>query len=165
VKEVNRISLYGILFLLLFCELTIFSKLRILGVKPDLLLIATLFFGFQFGISGGIEVGLISGISKDLLSVTAFGVNGFSFLFVGFLSGLLKDKVVKENVVTQFIVSIVAVYAITVLHLLFLRNTEIDNIGIQLFKTSLIKGLYTGLLAPIIFIILSAIFKPKEYEK
>ena len=164
-KEVNRITLYGILFLFLFCELTVFSKLGILGVKPDLLLIATLFFGFQFGIRGGIEVGIICGTSKDLLSVTTFGVNAFSFLFVGFLSGLLKDKVFKDNLIIQFMVSTAAVSLVAILHFLLLSNAEIDNVGAQLFKTALIKGLYTGFLAPIIFVILSAIFKPKEYEK
>ena len=56
----NRIGLYALLAILLFLELTVFSKLRILGVRPELLLIATVFFGFHFGIARGVEVGIIS---------------------------------------------------------------------------------------------------------
>ena len=154
----NRIGLYALLAILLFLELTVFSKLRILGVRPELLLIATVFFGFHFGIARGVEVGIISGILKDMFSVTAFGVSVFSFLIVGFLAGFLKDKLFKEDFITQFILSCVFAYLVSGIYFLYLDKIMGGDPGAVFWRQAAAKGLYTGFIGPVLFFILLSIF-------
>ena len=145
----HRLAIYITILLLFFVELILFDKLRIYGVRPEILLIATVFFGFHFGIARGIEIGALSGILKGAFSITAFGINVFSFLLIGFLSGYLKDKLFKENFVTQFLFSCFSVYIVW--------GFAPVPIGAVLYK-----GLYTGILAPFLFLVLTKIFGPKE---
>ncbi len=145
----HRLAIYITILLLFFVELILFDKLRIYGVRPEILLIATVFFGFHFGRARGIEIGALSGVLKDVFSITAFGVNVFSFLLIGFLSGYLKDKLFKENFVTQFLFSCFSVYIVW--------GFAPVPIGAVLYK-----GLYTGILAPFLFLVLTKIFGPKE---
>ena len=145
----HRLTIYITILLLFFIELILFDKLRIYGVRPEILLIVTIFFGFHFGIARGIEIGALSGILKDVFSITTFGVNVFSFLLIGFLSGYLKDKLFKENFVTQALFSCFSVYIVW--------GFASAPVGAVLYK-----GLYTGILAPSLFLVLTKIFGPKE---
>ena len=154
----NRIGLYVSLAILLFLELTVFNKLKILGVRPELLLVATVFFGFHFGIASGMEVGMVSGILKDMFSVTAFGVSVFSFLIVGFLAGFLKDKLFKEDFVTQFILSCTFAYLVSGIYFLYLDKIVGGDLGVVFWRQAALKGLYTGCVGPVLFFILLSIF-------
>lgn len=145
----HRLAIYITILLLFFVELILFDKLRIYGMRPEILLIATVFFGFHFGIARGMEIGALSGILKDVFSITTFGVNVFLFLLIGFLSGYLKDKLFKENFVTQFLFSCFSVYIVW--------GFAPVPVGAVLYK-----GLYTGILAPSLFLVLTKIFGPKE---
>lgn len=145
----HRLTIYVTILLLFFVELILFDKLRIYGVRPEILLIATVCFGFHFGIARGMEIGALSGILKDAFSITTFGVNVFSFLLIGFLSGYLKDKLFKENFVTQFLFSCFSVYIVW-------------GFTPAPIKAVLYKGLYTGIFAPFLFLVLTEIFGPKE---
>ncbi|MBL7157610.1 MAG: rod shape-determining protein MreD [Candidatus Omnitrophica bacterium] len=159
----NRFALYASLAMLLFMELAVFNKLRIFGVRPELLLIATVFFGFHFGAARGMEVGMISGILKDLFSMTAFGVNVFSFLLVGFLAGFLKDKLFKEDFITQFFLSCASVYFVSGIYFLYLDKIVGNNLSAVFWKQGGVKALYTGCMAPVLFFAFTKIFgSPKK---
>ena len=112
-ENTKRTGLYLTLFIIFFIDLFVFEKFRIFGVKPELLLIAVLFFGFNFGIARGIEVGIIAGILKDIFSVGYFGISIISFTLTGFIAGCLKDKLLKENFIIQFVASGISVYFIS----------------------------------------------------
>ena len=158
----KRAPLYATLFALLFLELALFGYLRIFGSRPELLLIATVFFGFNFGISRGAEVGFVSGVLKDLFSVTDFGVNTFSFLLVGILAGAIKNKVVKENFVTQAILSALFVYVTSGVYFFYLGEITGAQVDAIFWKTAFYKMLYTGCMAPFLFFILEAISGNKK---
>ena len=154
----RRQIIYAFILLLFLAELTLFNRIRAFGVRPELLLICTVFFGLHFGIARGMEIGFLSGILKDIFTVSAFGINTFSFLFIGFLSGLLKDKLIKGNFIAQFFLSLLAVYIASIAHLIYLSG----SIGAHFWKAVLYKGLYTGFLAPFIFFALTRISQDKK---
>ncbi len=165
----HRLAIYITVLLLFFVELILFDKLRIYGVRPEILLIATVFFGFHFGIARGIEIGVLSGILKDVFSITTFGVNVFSFLLIGFLAGYLKDKLFKENFVTQALFSCFSVYIVWGILIVW---GQVSLLGVVSggnpspyaapIGAVLYKGLYTGIFAPSLFLVLTKIFGPKE---
>ncbi|UCD55037.1 MAG: rod shape-determining protein MreD [Candidatus Omnitrophota bacterium] len=170
----HRLAIYVTILLLFFAELILFDKLRIYGMKPEILLIVTIFFGFHFGIVRGMKIGAFCGILKDLFSITAFGVNIFLFLLIGFLSGYLKDKLFKENFVTQFLFSCFSVYIVWGIFSVgtgffpAMKPAAIIASGTNLspyaasIEAILYKGLYTGIFAPFLFLVLTRIFGPEH---
>ncbi|MBL7155578.1 MAG: rod shape-determining protein MreD [Candidatus Omnitrophica bacterium] len=161
-KNINRIKIYATLFMLLVIEIAVFKNLAIFGTRPELLLIFTVFFGFHFGIARGMEAGLVSGILKDVFSITGFGINIFSFIAIGFLAGFLKNKLIKENFITQFTFSMLSVLILSSVYFLYLAEIVKNDIGTGFWKVVLYKGLYTAIFAPFLFFIFTLVFSPKE---
>lgn len=161
-ENLKRTGLYLALFIIFFVNLFVFEKFKIFGVKPELLLIAVLFFGFNFGIARGIEVGIVSGILIDIFSVGYFGINIVSFTLVGFIAGCLKDKLFKESFIIQFIVSGISVYFISGIYFLYFKDALYLGQSAEFWEICFVKALYTGFIAPILFVILKKLFNLKE---
>ena len=158
----KRTAVYAALFLLFFIETVMPEALYLFGCRPELLLVAVIFFGFNFGFLAGIEIGAISGILKDTLSVGTFGVNAISFSFIGFLAGYLKDKLFKENIIAQFFFSGLAVYFISAVYFFGPDKLKLAGADGEFWHISFYKALYTGALAPLLFFIFARIFKRCE---
>lgn len=158
----GRLPAYIVVFLLFIAEATILNKLKICGVRPDLLLVTTVFFGFHFGVTRGAEIGFIAGLLKDTLTVGAFGINTFSFLAIGILAGCLKNKLFKENLLSQFFFSFLAVYLLACVHFLSLGEMARSGAAGQFWSAVFRKGLYTAFLAGPLFLLLAKIFGPRE---
>ncbi|OGW74596.1 MAG: rod shape-determining protein MreD [Omnitrophica bacterium RBG_13_46_9] len=179
-------TIYTVILILFFLEITALNKIRLFGVRPELLLIATIFFGFHFGMMRGMEVGLISGVLKDVFSIALFGVNALLFLFIGFLSGFLKKSLFKENFITQFLFSLISVYVISAVYFLCLDKTvagegislthvwagalfsgggtmrggvHAASFAEQFWRACWYKGLYTGCVAPFLFFLLAKVLE------
>jgi rod shape-determining protein MreD len=160
----NRVRTYAAIFALFFLEITLFNKLRIYSARPELLLIATIFFGFHFGAIRGLEAGTLAGALRGLFSVTAFGIHMFSFLLIGGLSGLFKEKLSKENFLMQIFFSGASVAALGGIYFLYLSKTLKCDMAGDFAEVTLVKGLYTGCATPLVFFILGKMFKSKEAE-
>lgn len=161
-NNARRLGIYTAILFLFFIEVTIFNSLRIYGVKPELLLIATIFFGFRFGMIRGLETGLLAGALKDIFGITAFGVNTLSFLFIGCLAGFLREKLSRENIVMQFFFSNISVYAVSGIYFLYLSGILKCDMGYDFWREIIGKGLYTGCASPVIFFVLGRIFRARE---
>jgi len=155
----GRIGIYGAILFLFFIEAAIPPRFGLFGARPELLLIATIFFGFHFGALIGAEAGIFCGILKDILSVGNFGINTISFLFIGFLSGYLRKKLFKENFIAQFFFSCLGVYLISGVYFLNLDRFAGSDTGAEFWNLVFYKGLYTGVLAPFLFFVLARAFK------
>ena len=162
IKNIKRSNIYITIVLIFFAELIIFQNFRFFNVKPDLLLIAVLFFGFNFGTMRGLEAGALAGILKDMFSIGCFGVNMFTYVFIGLISGLLKNKLAKENFLSEFFLAISAVYITSGIYFLYLAkslNLISEHIS---WQSCLYKALFTGVLAPVSFFILKKTLFSKE---
>lgn len=73
------------------------SYLAIGGAVPSPLLVITLALALLFGWKVGLGTGLIGGLLLDLSAGRLIGLNLLSLGIVGFLVGLLEDKVFKES--------------------------------------------------------------------
>jgi len=160
----SRIFILAAIFALFFLEVTVFDKLKIFTVKPDLLLVATIFFGFHFGASKGMEAGLVSGILKGLFSTTAFGINLFSYLLIGFLSGYVRKTLYKENFAIQLALANLSVWLLAGIYTLYLAVITKHVPEAHFWLGVLYKGLYTGVIAPCLFFIFAKIYGHKQTE-
>jgi len=107
---------------------------------------------------------MIAGFLKDIFSITDFGVSFFSFLALGCIAGIIRDKIFKESKTMQFFLSVGAVFLATGIYYIYLAGFLKCTVTRGFFYGAAIKGLYTGCFAPAIFFIFSKMFKLHKIE-
>lgn len=135
-----------------------FDVLRIAGVKPDLLFIAIVYFGYSFGSFYGEVTGFISGLLHDAVSNSPLGLLAFPKMAVGYLIGLFNRSIIRSNVLTVFLIIFLASIAkgiITLLLCLIFSEASLSSIVTIILPESF----YNAVLAPILFILFDKIFK------
>lgn len=131
---------------------TLLNHLAIVGVKPDLILLVVVFLGLFKGPTAGAIVGFSAGLIYDLTSSSLLGMNALSLTLVGFLVGLTRTRVYRENIVVQ----VALVFAATLVsNILFFLLSAVcglaPRLGYGLGRIILPAVLYNICLTPPIF--------------
>jgi len=84
-----------LLVLLVVLQTSVFPHLRILGVVPDLGLVAAVALAVAYGPELGAGFGFVAGLATDLFLQTPLGLSAFAFGFTAFLVGILQDRLVR----------------------------------------------------------------------
>lgn len=142
-----------ILFLIsLILQSTLFTHLKIAGVKPDLVLIFVVLYAFLNGPREGAVIGLTGGLVQDLLFGQYIGLNAVTKLFIGFVFGYLERKIYKENLLIPMLVVFSGTIASEAL-LYFFRLSVISMAGVSgpIEKTILVMAIYNSFLTLFIY--------------
>mgnify|MGYP001596777321 CR=1 FL=1 len=130
------------------------DTISIFGVKPDILLIVVILFGFRLGWMSGCITGLISGFLKDIFSGTLLGADSFSFALTGIVAGWLGRRFYAETPIAQVILSFwVALFN----HFLYLVVSHPLPLGDAIKFIILPSSAYTALFSVPVFFILRKI--------
>ena len=142
----------GILFLTL--QATLLTSAPVRRIRPDLILILTLYWGLSSPlISGGILAFLL-GFLIDLFSGNAFGIYTFSRPLLFFLAHLFKGRFYLENFPSQFLFAFLfaLLEGLLILTLLSGLNPEpVGNLYPSMLTFLVPQSLTTGLTTPIVF--------------
>jgi rod shape-determining protein MreD len=104
--------LYGLfVFIGLILQVWPSSQHLFYGVIPDLLLIIVTFLAINYGKTVGGLTGFGVGFLQDLFSGGLFGINAISKAIVGYLYGILQDKIYKRKLVVPPLAVFVATIA------------------------------------------------------
>ena len=90
---INFIDLIVTALIIVFCfilQTAVFSKLKLAGVCPNVLICVVATYGFMKGQKQGIIIGFIVGLILDCFSGFYFGFNALVYLYIGFLNGFFK---------------------------------------------------------------------------
>ena len=135
-----------------------FDVIRIAGVKPDLLFIAILYFGYNFGSFYGETTGFVGGLFHDAISSSPLGLLTLPKVLIGFAVGLVGRSILKPNILTIVLVVFGAslVKGLISLFLSFLfQDATISSVATIIFP----EAFYNTLLAPPLFFIFDRIFE------
>jgi rod shape-determining protein MreD len=135
-----------------------FDVLRVAGVKPDLLFIAVVYFGYTFGSFYGEVTGFIGGLLHDSVSNSPLGLLTFPKMAVGFLAGMFGRSVFRENAVTVFLLLLSAslIKGIITLFLCYLfHEASVSAIASIIIPESI----YNAVVAPPLFMLYDKIFE------
>ncbi len=100
--------------------------------RPDFLLLLVIFWSWRWGGKEGMIVGFVTGLVIDLLFSPLLGLYSFSFSFMGFLIGEVRERVYQENIL--FFLLIVA--GVSLLSRVII-STWLEVFGISSFLTHL----------------------------
>ncbi len=84
-----------VLALTVVVHLTLLSRLRIDGVRPDALLLVTIMVGLVAGAERGAVVGFVAGLLADLFVQAPFGLSALVYCLVGFAIGSLQSGILR----------------------------------------------------------------------
>ncbi len=73
-------------------QVTLGSVIEIGGIKPNLLIILPVLFGFLHGKNEGMFVGFFAGFMYDIFFSGLFGFSSLVFVYIGYFSGVFYQK-------------------------------------------------------------------------
>jgi len=150
------VTFLGIVVFLL--ETVVIDFFAIGGIKPDFILIVSIYSGLCLNKNTAAGIGFAFGLIQDALSFKFMGINSFSKCLIGFLVGSLREKILSENLIVQYLFTFIATFLnglILIFTLKGLLSMEIETLSF--FWSLLIQGIYNSLLAPPIFLLLNKI--------
>ena len=99
----NPYLYFSILFGLALLQSTVMPKITVLGVHPDLVLMAVTSWSLLRGAEEGMLWALISGVILDLLSGAPFGVYSLALLTIGFAAGLGQRNMLRVDILAPIV--------------------------------------------------------------
>ena len=93
----RRISTIIIILLAFLLQTTVFHKLALANVVPNLLLILTVCYSYMRGRTSGEVIGLVCGLMLDMMYGSVIGLYAFIFMTIGFLCGYCQKIYFSDN--------------------------------------------------------------------
>ncbi len=140
-------------------EATFLDEFRLFYLEPDLLLIWVIIAGLYFNQLTAILLSLLSGILKDTLGVSIFGINTFWFPVLTLLVIKTSQKISLES----NLIFCAAVFGFSLLNDLVSRTALLilgySLPGMVFFRIALSGSLYTTLIASLVFKFIKSRFR------
>ncbi|SDB09755.1 rod shape-determining protein MreD [Pseudobutyrivibrio sp. YE44] len=81
-----------VIYVCFLLQTSVFSRYRLAGVTPNVLLCVVATYGFMKGRRHGILVGFFTGLLLDIFSGSLFGCYALIYMYIGLLNGLFKKQ-------------------------------------------------------------------------
>ncbi len=100
----NPYLYFGVLLGLALHQSTVMPKITVLGVHPDLVLMAVTSWSLLRGSEEGMLWALVGGVALDLFSGAPFGIYSLSLLLIGFAAGLGPRNMLRIDILAPILV-------------------------------------------------------------
>ena len=125
--------------------------IAVAGVKPDLVMLIIVLYGFLLGPKEGAFLGYTGGLMEDLIFGQYIGLSALSNMVAGFLAGVAGEKLYRENILVASVVTFFVTLAGLLVNYLLLYFLDLHVSPSALVRVVLPAALYTSILAPFIF--------------
>jgi len=131
--RINRKQAYLVIALAFLLQISLSNFLHFSHIKPNLMLIVTVFFALSTNERFGAETGFFSGLLLDIFSIRSFGLNAVLFAAGGYLIGKSNNKFYRDSVITHVILTFTASFFVLSGYFAFInaRTPSVPN-GITL---------------------------------
>jgi rod shape-determining protein MreD len=160
------VAIAAILVTALLLQSTVFSDLRLLGVRPELVYLVTIVVALLEGPNEGIVVGFAGGLLQDFMLNEPKGITALTLTLVGYAVGMSRQFITSPSpLLPTFVVGIatalgLAFYEITS----FLLGGFSDTFTYGV-KVALLAGLYNAVLTPIVYPLLRRVIEGSRPRK
>ncbi len=158
--KIIKVIFYAVwLFVLALLQPTFFSAISVFGISPNIFLAFVVITAGLKGRGEGAIIGAIFGFVYDLLIGQIIGFNALVYMYVGWLSGILKEKYISiDGVVIASITTAVVSLICSVIY--YFAYSLIYDIGFffSIYRIIIPEALYTGIVTLILFVPVSKSF-------
>jgi len=151
----------AIIVITLVIQLTLVNSVTVLGLKPDLIMVVVVVFSLMKGEKEGAISGFASGLLQDIFSTGLLGINALAKTVIGFICGILKEKIFHEHILFMIpVITFIASFIQSIIMSLLLRAFGIEyNLAWSLKQIALPEALYSSLLSPFVFLAINKLFQ------
>lgn len=150
-------------FVCFILQTTVFSRLELAGVSPNLMLMLTSFYGFMWGQREGTLVGFFCGLLLDIFFGQYFGMYALIYMTIGFVNGLFRRFFYGDDVKLPLLFVGISdlLYGFIVYGALFLPRGKSEPLS-YFMAIMMPEMLYTLILS---FILYFAVIQLKRWEE
>lgn len=148
-KKFKRTAACAVIIIICFLlETTVFQKLALASIIPNLLIIVTSSFGFMRGKKEGLLIGFFCGLLKDVMIGDLLGFYALIYMIIGYGNGFFRSIFYDDDV--KLPLSLIAasdfIYSIIMYILLFMLQSDF-NFGVYFQQVIMPELVYTVLVS------------------
>ena len=159
-KTVSNILL---LLLAILIQTSWVSKIVVMELKPDVVLIVLAYIGLSRGQIEGTIYGFASGFLLDVFDPNAMGINALANSLVGFAVGYSRIGIVAEDLRVKGLLLFLTVLLHDLVYFTFVSLPNLTLIPIQLIQIGIGTAVYTAIVGICISLVLSIRFDKGVY--
>lgn len=156
----------GVVVTALLLQTTVFSQVKLLGAKPELMYLLTVVLAMQEGPASGALGGFAAGMGQDFLLNQPKGITALVLTIVGYVVGLVRQYVVTPSPMLP----VLLVAGATFVGVLFYGFTalllnQLTGGFLYLLRTAVLSALYNALLTPLLFPLIRRVAEASRAQK
>lgn len=154
------LALSAVILTSLLLQTTVFSQIKLLGVKPELLYLVTVSMAIIEGPQEGAIVGFAGGMAQDFLLNQPKGITALTLTLLGYSVGLARQYIVSPSPLLPTILVAVGTFVGVVFYeiVAYLLGQLNDGLYYSL-RVAFLAALYGALLTPLVVPVLRRIFE------
>ena len=148
-------------------QITLFKRLEIASVSPNLLIVLVASLGFMKGKREGLILGFISGFIVDLYFSPVLGIYALLYMIIGYLNGFFKNEFFPDDIKLPMLLIAMSDFALNCLtYVIFFAFRGDLNFGYYLVNLVIPELVYTMLVSIVLYLLILKINQGIErYEK
>jgi rod shape-determining protein MreD len=144
----------------LLLQSTIFTQVKLVGVRPELLYVVTISMAILQGPNEGAIVGFAGGMAQDFLLNQPKGITALTLTLLGYAVGLARQYIVSPSPLLPTVLVAVGTFAGVIFYEIvsFLLGQSDDPLLFSL-RVALLTAVYNAILTPLVYPVLRRIFE------
>jgi rod shape-determining protein MreD len=152
------LSIAAVVITALLLQSTVFSQLRLLGVRPELLYLVTIVIALLEGPNEGATVGFASGLAQDFLMNQPKGLTALTLTLLGYAVGMFRQFIVSPSpLVPTIVVGVGTAAGIAFYEIVSVLLGNFHEEAAYGVKVALLTATYNAVLTPILYPLLRRI--------
>jgi rod shape-determining protein MreD len=145
------LALIAVIVTAILLQSTVFSQLRLLGVRPELLYLVTILIALQEGPNEGAIVGFTCGLAQDMLLDQPMGITALTLTLLGYAVGMARQYIVSPSpLVPTIVVAISTALGVAFYEIVTFLLGQFEAGFAYAVKVALLTALYNAVLTPIL---------------
>jgi rod shape-determining protein MreD len=156
----RTLSLVAILITAVLLQSTVFSQVRLLGAKPELMYLVVIVLAIIEGPAEAAVVGFAGGMFQDFFLNQPKGITALTLTLLGYTVGLARQFIVSPSPLLPTLMVAVGTFAGVIFYetVAFLLGT-LDVETVFFLRVALLSAAYTALLTPLVYPVLRRVFE------
>jgi rod shape-determining protein MreD len=156
----RTLSLAAIMVTAILLQTTVFSQVRLLGAKPELMYLVVIVLAIIEGPAEGAVVGFAGGMFQDFFLNQPKGITALTLTLLGYTVGLARQYIVSPSPLLPTLMVAVGTFAGVLFYetVAFLLGT-LDVETVFFFRVAALSAVYTALLTPLVYPVLRRVFE------
>lgn len=156
----RTLALAAVIVTALLLQSTVFTQIKLVGVRPELLYVVTILMAIREGPAEGAIVGFAGGMAQDFLLDQPKGITALTLTLLGYTVGLARQYIVSPSPLLPTVLVGVGTFAGVIFYevVSFLLG-QLDDPFLFSLRVALLSAVYSAILTPLVFPVLRRIFE------